>query len=478
MLNHRILHLVRFPPILLFAGLIVVVNAFYLWGHELDDALIYARFLQNLLEGKGYVYNPGEYVNGLTSPLFGYLSILPSWMLGDARDGVMLVSVLATLTSLIAFYAVLRLLIPSISLAAFSAVLSAMASITYLNLGMEASLFTTWVAVSFYCYLRDKPHLLGFAIAFSILSRPEGVFLVPAMAIDTLISQRRWPPMSCYWLPGGLIIAQSLFNVFYYDALLPSSGLAKLSQGESGFWGDNNFLLTLVGLFRFGITHAGSWSVMAVLIVVSLFSLKVTSAHSYLRVSFLFLVMYSAFFALLNLPAQAWYYAIYYSIFWTYVALGLYWLADRYLTGRNRIKRIAFTVFVISGLSLQEPRLLAELGKPAREDYKEIGLWLAENTEQDASIAVVEIGTIGWYSQRRIIDILGLVTDEVADYVAEGDFVSWLLLYPPDFMMVHDPVWQFESVLEQSSSVLGGSFNEVPNFHFPGFRLYAFNPQG
>ena len=103
MLNHRILHLVRFPPILLLAGLIVVANAFYLWGHELDDALIYARFLQNLLEGKGYVYNPGEYVNGLTSPLFGYLSILPSWMLGDARDGVMLVSVLATLTSLIAF---------------------------------------------------------------------------------------------------------------------------------------------------------------------------------------------------------------------------------------------------------------------------------------------------------------------------------------------------------------------------------------
>ena len=136
------------------------------------------------------------------------------------------------------------------------------------------------------------------------------------------------------------------------------------------------------------------------------------------------------------------------------------------------------TVFVISGLSLQEPRLLSELGKPAREDYKEIGLWLAENTEQDASIAVVEIGTIGWYSQRRIIDILGLVTDEVADFVAEGDFVSWLLLYPPDFMMVHDPVWQFESVLEQSPSVLGGSFNEVPDFQFPGFRLFAFNPQG
>ena len=48
MLNHRNLHLVRFPPILLLAGLIVVANAFYLWGHELDDALIYARFLQNL----------------------------------------------------------------------------------------------------------------------------------------------------------------------------------------------------------------------------------------------------------------------------------------------------------------------------------------------------------------------------------------------------------------------------------------------
>ena len=119
---------------------------------------------------------------------------------------------------------------------------------------------------------------------------------------------------------------------------------------------------------------------MAILIAVSVFSLKVTSAHSYLRVSFLLCTKICRRLKLFDFHE--------------------YWLADRYLTGRSLIKRITFTVFVISGLSLQEPRLLSELGKPAREDYKEIGLWLAENTEQDASIAVVEIGTIGWFLTR------------------------------------------------------------------------------
>jgi hypothetical protein len=52
-------------------------------GFFFDDALIYARYINNLLDGKGLVYNAGEYFNGLTSPLFTYISIAISYITKD-----------------------------------------------------------------------------------------------------------------------------------------------------------------------------------------------------------------------------------------------------------------------------------------------------------------------------------------------------------------------------------------------------------
>ena len=459
--------------VLIGACLILAVNCALLWGHELDDALIYARYLQNFIDGNGYVYNPGEYVNGLTSPLFGYLSIIPAFILGDARDGVMLVSVLAAFASMISFYYVLRLFITSHSMAALPALLSALASITYMNLGMEASLFTALIALSFYLYFKVRHFSLGICIGLAILARPEGVFLVPAMALMTLFGDRNWPAIKCYLIPTLLVGSQLVFNYLYYDALLPSSGLAKLSQGESGLWGANNFLLTLLGLFRFGVTHIGSWSIFFALLLLAICSILVQSARRYLVLSFTFLAFYTSFFALLNLPAQAWYYAIHYSLFWSYVALGVYGLCKKFLFDGDTAVNSGLIIFMLGGLFLQEPRLLSELGKTVREDYKEIGIWLSQNTAEDASVAVVEIGTIGWYSKRRIIDILGLVTADVSSYVAAGDFESWLKLFPPDYIMVHDPLWEFESAIGQVSQE--GGLQEVASFTFPGFKLYAFN---
>jgi hypothetical protein len=48
---------------------------------KLDDAFIYARYIKNALDGDGLVFNAGERVNALTSPLMGYLLLILSWLL-------------------------------------------------------------------------------------------------------------------------------------------------------------------------------------------------------------------------------------------------------------------------------------------------------------------------------------------------------------------------------------------------------------
>ena len=73
--------------------------------------------------------------------------------------------------------------------------------------------------------------------------------------------------------------------------------------------------------------------------------------------------------------------------------------------------------------------------------YRRTGEWLASETPEGASIGLVEIGIVGFYSQRRIVDVCGLITPAVGPHLAAGD-VSWpIRTYRPDYVLLHDPVW-------------------------------------
>ncbi|MFT5232429.1 MAG: hypothetical protein ACI9UQ_000451, partial [Candidatus Krumholzibacteriia bacterium] len=69
-----------------------------------------------------------------------------------------------------------------------------------------------------------------------------------------------------------------------------------------------------------------------------------------------------------------------------------------------------------------------------RECYLDLGYWLAENTPEDAVIAALDIGALGYASDRQVLDLMGLVSPEVlhlgasmgfAEMVVSGD---WLLI--------------------------------------------------
>jgi len=63
------------PALLVMSLGLLAEAARYWWPHTVDDAFITFRYAQNLAEGLGPVYNPGERVEGYSSPI---------WMLGSA----------------------------------------------------------------------------------------------------------------------------------------------------------------------------------------------------------------------------------------------------------------------------------------------------------------------------------------------------------------------------------------------------------
>ncbi len=463
---------------------IVGAKGFVFRGHELDDGLIYARYIQNLISGNGLVYNVGEYVNGLTSPLFAWLALAPAWLAGDARHGAMLVSVLAAMLTVLVCYRLLTLFATERWIAALAALFAAGSNITYINLGMETSLFTFLVGLCLLFYFKDQFFALGVCVGLAILTRPEAVFLLPAMALNTWLCQRCWPHWRCFIAPALLVSAQFAFNGLYYGALLPSSGLAKIGQGAMGHWGYNGFVLNLgEGLLNgFGLPRQmqifESRMVPILLMIVAALGLLHVRARQYVIVSFVFLLLYTGFFTFLNIPPQWWYYAVYFTVFCTWTALGIDWLHSSFGHRRALLFRAGCIGFFALLLIWQGAANLMLHGRTVRADYRDFGLWIANNTPADASVALAEIGTVGWYSERRIIDILGLVTPGNADLVAVGDYQSWLLAHPPDYILAREPPRFFERAVTRLRAERPEALIEVAGFDFPDYMLYRYLPGG
>jgi hypothetical protein len=53
--------------------------------------------------------------------------------------------------------------------------------------------------------------------------------------------------------------------------------------------------------------------------------------------------------------------------------------------------------------------------------YRVVGQWLRENTPPDAVVSSLEIGIIGYYADRRMVDFAGLLRPEVARQLGSSE---------------------------------------------------------
>src|SRR5205085_11720279 len=58
---------------------------------------------------------------------------------------------------------------------------------------------------------------------------------------------------------------------------------------------------------------------------------------------------------------------------------------------------------------------------------RQVGMWLNTHASPEAAVAVKDIGYIGYYSKRRILDLAGLVSPECIPYRMRGDFMGPIL---------------------------------------------------
>jgi len=440
---------------------------------QIDDALIYQRYIRNLLDGHGLVYNPGEYFNGLTSPLYTYLSIATSYLLNNTQIAAMALSTAFMALALIIF-TILFSRYAKIHFVLLGAIFATCLPYFYLTYGMETSLFIFLIGWCIYLFDRKNDFLLGIACALLFLARGEGLFLILALGVEFLRQNRPFPKLYTFVLPIFIVAASFAFNKWYFGTFLTETMAVKIYQGQSGLWGEwpSFAYIGYQSQWFFSSSRLLIYSLLT-LSLLGVLSLRFQSINI---ISVNFLIFYTLFFVSLNLPNYHWYYAPFYLFIFFYAGIGIAWLIQNFLMANDRLFKIVgigtvFTlIFTTTYLSFTVTRTKPDIGGYAKP-YRIIGEWLKANTPVDAKVALMEIGTVGWYSERYIIDMLGLVNPLNAKFMGKRDFSEWLRHYSPDYIVIHDPLAPHEVGIR--NAVLLGDFAEESRLQVKRFKLLA-----
>lgn len=408
---------------------------------QMDDPYITYRYARNLAEGRGFIYNEGERVLGTTAPLYAVILSLPGRIAGDYP-------LFSTLLSGAALGA-LGLLIGRILacfnedtagfVAAFLVVLN-----PYLGdvLGFELILFQALIFGAYAAYFSNRPCLAAFLLALGTLTRGDG--LVPAgLILGHHLWTRRRQALRPILVFAIVVGGWSIYATSTFGSPFPNTLEAKRAMGASGLWRSLWHGVLYTGRRYLEWSPLFLWFVLPALVGAR----RILSLDRRILLIAGWPVSIFLGYWAMGVPAAYNYYAGLVPLLMILTALGTVsltgWVAERRPVWRAYGVRITALLCIPLVIAVLTPTV-GQLGRepqPRYTVYKSAGEWLAENTPAKASVGMVEIGIVGFYSDRYIVDLCGLVTPTVGPHLATGD-VSWpVRTYRPDYMILHDPLW-------------------------------------
>jgi arabinofuranosyltransferase len=212
------------------AAICFALLARYHFGHVCDDAFIAFRYAEHVVAGLGPVWNPGERVEGFSSPLWLGLLVLGRWA-GVGLPGW--ASLLGVGFALVAMVFVHRfaLALSGHRLVAAAACLAA--SLLYplyywAPAGLETALYTALLTAAAWSLVTRHPWPFAVVAALVGVTRPEGpLFALALVGLAWLVHGRRALRPGLLVLALGPLAAWLVFRRAYYGEWLPNTYYAK-----------------------------------------------------------------------------------------------------------------------------------------------------------------------------------------------------------------------------------------------------------
>ena len=442
----RLEGLLGVAALLLVVGWVAVAGGAYSY----DDAFITYRMSANLAAGHGFVYNPGEWHLGSTAALYGLILGALGWLFG--ASAIPAVSGAISCASMLAT----GLILPAIGAGADDAALGRRAGVAagilfaasplmFVTFGGEMPFLIALAAGAVLAECRGRTVLAAILAALAALTRPDGVQVVGVVLVTMALRRRRLP-----WREALIAVAVLLpflaLAWHAYGSPLPSTLQAKLAQRDSGLWGTfGRGLVDWLRLFLWDTSRPNLG--FAPVAPPTLWAWIAVGVAAIWRVrAFLPLLAWTAIFTgsytLLRAPFYHWYAAPAALGLSVLAGAGLAWAIDGLVSSRvtqDRRSIVASAAGIAAALAISWPPLAA-LPRTSRLNdnvrlYIETGRWLATQTPPGSHVGYYEIGYIGFYGGRPMVDALGLIDPSIAPAVREHDFARAFRVGRPEYIL-------------------------------------------
>jgi hypothetical protein len=463
------------------AGALVWI-AFELYTQlSLEDALITFRYAENLASGLGYSFQNSEAVQGTTTPLFTLTLALAGtvfgvesiWGFADLLNlGLGIGSAYFTSAIMLKYgiggkgagiVALATMLLPSQLWAGAG--------------GMESISVVFLMSFSLWATLNKRILLAAVLCTLLILSRLDTLIWVVLVFIQCL--RMDWK-RSCIGLVIGMLILLPwlYWSTQYFGSAIPHSILAKKAIVPDKY---HYSILSPSAFIQWLKWAMFAWSSVFANVYFG-FILFVAGGYLILRdgptlwIPVVYSLVFPLTFYLAHGPRFPWYLV---PVNWSSLLVGVVgflwlkrWLNERpSLQSRNTFIPM-LSLFVLVYLArdaekFHEYKILQQNEVGLR---MEVGKWLQKNTPQNATVAMEAIGYQGYYSDRLVIDMAGLISPEVVALTEENKrpyemFYSILHNIKPNYLVLRSyevennkhlhggPLFEDESAAEEFAAL-------------------------
>jgi len=411
-------------------GYLIASDWLFRIGFPLDDAWIHQTYARNLALHAEWAFIPGKPSAGSTAPLWSALLAIGYWFNFGPYIWTTILGWLGLIALAVIGLRVFQALCPNRSTYAvwigiflcleWHLVWAAVS-------GMETLFSALIILICLYLLIKgaNNWYLIGFLIGLSVWVRPDGLTLVGPAVLVILLKEADWKNrfMGMLQLSLGIFIVALpylIFNQSLSGKIWPNTFFAK--QAEYSLQRNSPLLLRYIDQMRMPLIGVG-----ALLLPGYLYFIYISLKRKTWGVisSFLWLMGYILLYAI-RLPVtyqHGRYVMPAMPVYFVLSLVGMSFLVHP--STRSVVKRVVSrawmfsTVVVLIVFWFLGARAYAWDVAIIESEMVDTALWISENTKSSDLIAAHDIGAIGYFSQREIIDLAGLISPEVIPFIRD-----------------------------------------------------------
>jgi arabinofuranosyltransferase len=429
------------------------VNKYY--SFPLDDPWIHLQFAKNLAEYGSFSYYKNEIVTaGSTSPI--YTVILAAGFL-VTKNEMWLSYILGILFFSLAVFYFYRLSEDTFPKENWLAIGAALIFVLdkWLNLisvtGMETTMYIFMLVACLYYYRKRRAVPFAIMLGLTFWARPDAVAFIGALAVDymLLLYMKQKSPKNNDDTPvftrqglikigaisGGIFALYFLMNLMISGSLLPNTYGAKISYYSAEFRSRTDFLK--VEVWEYFTESAYLLLIIPFFAaVIKIFSdlFKFRYNKNTIAVVFIFALIFIYWY---QLPYAHRFGRYLMPVFPFYILLFVYgsrqlftWFSgftsDKKLINGLNITLIAATVIYFASVYYKHKDVYQDQSRHIYIRQVEAAKWLKNNTPEGSVIATHDVGAVAFYSDRKIVDVVGLINPEFIPKLNSKEFVGFV----------------------------------------------------